>query len=97
MITANKKICLLAVLLFAGIPCLGQYVQKIDGKFHKEDFFLLGAERSKLINALFKNGNGSPSSHTVWWSQVSRPKIAKVKLINLGYQNQVSCPFLKAA
>jgi hypothetical protein len=42
----------------------GQYVQKIDGKFHKEDFFLLGAERSKLINALFKNGNGSPSSHT---------------------------------
>lgn len=30
----------------------------------------------------------------LWWSQVSRPKIAKVKLINLSYQNQLSCPSL---
>jgi hypothetical protein len=42
----------------------GQYAQKIDGEFHKEDFFMVGAERAKLINALFKNGNGTSSSHT---------------------------------
>ena len=41
-----------------------QYVQKEGKNFEKNDFFLVGSERAKLTNALFKNGNGSSSSHS---------------------------------
>jgi AAA+ ATPase superfamily predicted ATPase len=41
-----------------------QYIQKEGKNFEKDDFFLIGIERAKLTNALFKNGNGSVSSHT---------------------------------
>jgi len=40
-----------------------QYVQQ-NGQMLSEDFSLIRAERSKLVNALFRNGNGSISSHT---------------------------------
>lgn len=41
-----------------------QYVQKGEESFEIYDFSLVGIERAKLINALFKNGNDASSSHT---------------------------------
>ena len=59
-----------------------QYLQKADGIFENREFFLLGAERSKLINALFGNKDHAIFSHNQPnWTREQLVTVMK-KLVN---------------